>query len=164
MNSIPDSLPAELNDKLRGRVVFVGIGNLLKGDDALGPKLVEGLASKGLKTVDAGTTPENYIGKVASMEPDTVVLIDAVHLDSKPGSVELLEREDILGGIGFTTHTQSPAMVMERLELETGAAVLMLAVQPASLTMGAELTPAVQNTLNQLTKILGDQPGVGSNI
>ncbi|MBD3277109.1 MAG: hydrogenase maturation protease, partial [Candidatus Aegiribacteria sp.] len=87
MSRIPDSLPAELNDKLRGRVVFVGIGNLLKGDDALGPKLVEELASKGLKTVDAGTTPENYIGKVASMEPDTVVLIDAVHLDSKPGSV-----------------------------------------------------------------------------
>lgn len=153
--NIPDTLRSELSEKLKGRTVFVGIGNVLKGDDALGPRLMEMLASRGLNTVDAGTTPENYIGKVAAMKPETIVIVDAVHLDSKPGSVELLDREKIMGGIGFTTHTQSPAMVMERLEQETEARVLMLAVQPASLKMGAEITPAVQKTLNHLTETLG---------
>ena len=139
---------------MRGRVVYMGIGNILRGDDAIGPELVAVLNRMGMRTVDAGSVPENYIGAVARMKPDTVIIIDAVHLDRRPGSTELLTRLDLGGGIGFTTHTLSPVLVMERLEEETGAEVLLLAIQPGSLEFGAPLSDEVALVLETLPALL----------
>ncbi len=150
MTPIKDKLTTYLN----GKVVYMGIGNILRGDDGIGPELVARLSDKGLYTVDAGTVPENYIRSVARLDPDTVVIIDAVHLDREPGAVELLDRNDIEGSTGFTTHTLSPTLVMERLEEETGARVVMLAIQPGTIEFGAPLSPAVAELLSTLPGIL----------
>ncbi len=139
---------------LKGRIVYMGMGNILRGDDGIGPKLVEVLRNRGARTVDAGTVPENYIGPVKRLEPDIIVMIDAVHLGSEPGSVELLKRDEILENSGFSTHNLSPVLVMERLESETGATVFMLAIQPQTLTLGAPLSPAVNLLLKTLPDIL----------
>ena len=139
---------------LKGKVVYMGIGNILRGDDGIGPELVARLSGKGLCTVDAGTVPENYIRPVARLDPDTVVIVDAVSLDREPGAVELLERSEIMGNTGFTTHTLSPSLVMERLEGETGARVVMLAVQPGTLAFGAPLSPEVARLLDILPDML----------
>lgn len=132
----------------------MGIGNIMRGDDGIGPELVAILSEKGFCTVDAGTVPENHIRSVARLDPDTIVIVDAVHLDREPGTVELLDRNDIKGGMGFTTHTLSPTLVMERLEEETGARVVMLAIQPATVEFGAPLSPAVANLLAVLPDLL----------
>jgi len=139
---------------LKGKVVFMGIGNILRGDDGIGPELVARLSGKGLFTVDAGTVPENYIRPVVRLDPDTVVIVDAVSMDSDRGVVELLDRSEILGNTGFTTHTLSPVMVMERLEEETGARVVMLAIQPGTLEFGAPLSPEVARLLEVLPDLL----------
>lgn len=139
---------------LKGKVVYLGIGNILKGDDGIGPELVARLSGKGLCTIDAGTVPENYIRPVATFDPDTVVIVDAVHLDREPGAVELLEKCEIMGNTGFTTHTLSPVLVMERLEEETGARVIMLAIQPGTIEFGAPLSPAVASLLSTLPDLL----------
>lgn len=149
-----DELADQLRQRLRGRVVYMGIGNILRGDDAIGPELVAALQRMGMRTVDAGTVPENYIGSVARLDPDTVIIIDAVHLDRCPGSIELLTRLDLGGGIGFTTHTLSPVLVMERLEEETGAEVMLLAVQPGTLDFGAPLSGQVARVLETLPALL----------
>jgi hydrogenase 3 maturation protease len=149
-----DDLSVQLRKRMRGRVVYMGIGNILRGDDAIGPELVAVLQRMGIRTVDAGTVPENYIGSVARLDPDTVVIIDAVHLDRSPGSIELLTRLDLGGGIGFTTHTLSPVLVMERLEEETGAEVLLLAIQPGTLDFGAPLSDQVARVLDTLPQLL----------
>ncbi|RKZ07617.1 hypothetical protein DRQ25_11155 [Candidatus Fermentibacteria bacterium] len=147
-------LKDKLASCLNGKVVYMGIGNILRGDDGIGPELVARLSAKGLRTVDAGTAPENYIRPVARFEPDTVVLVDAVHLEREPGAVELLDRSEIMENTGFTTHTLSPVLVMERLEDETGAVVLMLAIQPRTLEFGAPLSPEVVRLLDILPDLL----------
>lgn len=139
---------------LKGRIVYMGMGNILRGDDGIGPKVVEALRKKGARAVDAGTVPENYIGPVKRLEPDTIVMIDAVHFGREPGSVELLKRDEILDNSGFSTHSLSPVLVMERLESETGAAVFMLAIQPADITLGAPLSPGVNLLLKTLPDLL----------
>ena len=139
---------------LKGKVVYMGIGNILRGDDGIGPELVARLAGRGHCTVDAGTVPENYIRPVARLDPDTVVIVDAVSLEREPGAVELLERSEIMGNTGFTTHTLSPVLVMERLEEETGARVVMLAIQPGTLEFGAPLSTEVARLLEVLPDLL----------
>jgi hydrogenase maturation protease HycI len=147
-------LKDRLTSLLNGRVVYMGIGNILRGDDGIGPELVARLSGKGLYTVDAGTAPENYIRPVARLNPDTVVIVDAVHLDREPGAVELLDCSEIMENTGFTTHTLSPVLVMERIEEETGARVVMLAIQPGTLEFGSPLSPEVAHLLEVLPDLL----------
>ena len=149
-----EELKNKIRKLLKGRIVYMGIGNILRGDDGIGPYLVEALRKKGASVVDAGTVPESYVGPVTRLEPDTIVLVDAVHLGLEPGAVELLERDEILEHNCFSTHNLSPVLVMERLENETGASVFMLAVQPETLKLGNPLSPAVNLLLTVLPDIL----------
>jgi hydrogenase 3 maturation protease len=132
----------------------MGIGNILRGDDALGPELIERLRDTSLELIDAGTTPENQVGSAARRNPTTVVLVDAVHMEEEPGTCRLLSRDRILEDTGFTTHDLSPALFMERLEAETGASVMMLAVQPAMLAFGAPMSEPVEKTLEDLAAFI----------
>jgi len=162
VNPLPDSLTEELGSVLeRGRTLLMGIGNILRGDDAFGPELVSRLGDSPLALIDAGTTPENQIGPAARLGPRTVLLADAVLMESEPGTCRLLGRDEILSDTGFTTHDQSPALFMERLEKDTGAEVLMLAVQPERLEFGAPLSARVEETLEALAALLRGAPSGG---
>ncbi|MHC4292856.1 MAG: hypothetical protein ACYSTX_01070, partial [Planctomycetota bacterium] len=50
--------------------LFIGIGQVLKGDDAIGPLLVEKLKGKiSADIIEAGTVPENYIQPIVKKAP-----------------------------------------------------------------------------------------------
>jgi len=134
----------------KGKVVIVGIGNIMRQDDGFGPKLIENLKGKiQAVCIDAGTTPENYIGKVTKEEPNTILIVDAVHLGKIAGEYEILEKKDILKS-GLATHDISPAMYIEFLEKETNADIYMLGVQSKSIDFGEEMTEAVKKSLEQI--------------
>ena len=139
-------------DILKGKVVIVGIGNTLKGDDAFGPLLADMLNGKtNALTINAGSAPENYTGKILKENPDTVLLVDAVHLEKQAGQYEILEREDILKS-GFTTHDLSPRMFMDYLEKRTKAKIYMLGVQPEKISLGDEMSEPVKRALEKIAK------------
>lgn len=135
------------HDVLKGKVVFVGIGNTLRGDDAFGPELVQQLQGKiRAVCIDAGSAPESYAGKIAKENPDTIILVDAVHLGKAPGELELLQKSDILKA-GFTTHDMSPSLFIEYLESQTHAQIYLLGVQPQTLSLGTEMSKPVKQAL-----------------
>jgi len=137
-----------------GKVVFVGIGNSIRGDDGLGPVLVERLKNKvDFPCINGGDVPENYFGKIVNEQPDTVVLIDAAELFLDPGEYRVLQYEEILNA-GFSTHSASPSILMEYLVRETGAKVYMLGVQPDSVHFGGGLSIAVKSALARLEKLI----------
>ncbi|MGB2630080.1 MAG: hydrogenase 3 maturation endopeptidase HyCI [Candidatus Omnitrophota bacterium] len=136
---------------LKGKVVFVGIGNVLRGDDAFGPALIEKLkAETDLTCIDAGSAPENYTGKIIKEDPDTVVIADAAHLDLKPGEYAFLKKEEI-AKTGLTTHDLSPNLFLEFLEKETKAGIYMLAVQPENVSFGEEMSESIKNAISEIT-------------
>lgn len=148
-------MQTNLKDILKGKIVIVGIGNIIRGDDGFGPLLIEKIKD-GARVVclDAGTAPENYLGKIAKENPDTVLIIDAVHLGKNPGEYEILKGEDI-AKCGFTTHDISPVMFIEYLTRETGADIYMLGVQPQSIDLGFEISPKLKEILDEVSgKIL----------
>ena len=54
----------------KGKVVIVGVGNVLRGDDGLGPVFVERLKSKvGVPCINAGNAFENYMGCLLYTSP-----------------------------------------------------------------------------------------------
>jgi hydrogenase 3 maturation protease len=137
---------------LKGKVVLIGVGNILRADDGLGPTLIQELQGEiDAVCIDAGNAPESYTGKVSKEEPDTILIIDAIHLDRAPGTYEILGKSDIIKS-GFTTHDISPAMFIEYLQSQTKADIYLLGVQPGNLTMGEEMSDAITAAIEELSK------------
>ena len=139
---------------LKGRVIFVGIGNSLRGDDGFGPALINELQGQ-IKAVclDAGPAPENYTGKIIKESPDTIVLVDAVHLDLPPGECAFLCKSDILK-TGFTTHDLSPTMLIQYLESQTQADIYLLGMQPKTMSLGAPMSDIVSNSIKRISEMI----------
>ena len=139
-----------LQQSLKGKVVIVGIGHSLRGDDALGPCLIKRLEGHiDALCIDAGSAPENYLGKIIKASPEVVLFIDAVDFNKEPGYYKVLEQEEILK-TGLTTHDLSPRTLIEYLTGETRARIYLLGIQPKDLGIGQGLSAPVQKALSEL--------------
>jgi hydrogenase 3 maturation protease len=157
------SLREELARRLSGRVVVVGIGNPLRGDDAAGCLVARRLrGAEGARVIEAEEVPESFVGDIAAAMPDVVALVDAVDLGAEPGAVAMLEREQV-ATYAPTTHRMPLSLVMEVVQRRTGADVFLIAVQPLTLAFGAKVSPEVSATVEVLAAVLSEllrAPGV----
>jgi hydrogenase 3 maturation protease len=139
---------------LKGKVVVVGIGNILRGDDGLGPVLVERLKAKvGVTCINAGNALENHLGLIIKEQPDTVLLVDAVHLNLDPGEARIVDPSRIEHA-GLSTHDVSPGMFLDFLVEESKCDIFLLGIQPEQLELGSEISETVQETLRILEEEL----------
>jgi hydrogenase 3 maturation protease len=142
--------------KLRGsKTVIVGIGNTLKGDDAVGPLICEQLRDVGLSAelIDAGTVPENYIGKIIRKAPQNLVIIDAVDFAAPAGTISLFETEQ-LSSLAFSTHAPSPRLFVDMIKNEIEMEVYFIGVQPEHVGLGQPLSSRVSQALKRLKAVL----------
>jgi hydrogenase 3 maturation protease len=149
----------ELERKLKARIggmpveniVFVGVGNRSRGDDAIGPMIIDLLAGHVPHTIDAGPSPENVTGMIKKLKPKAIVFIDAlIFKDLPPGTPQIVEIEDIRH-LSESTHTLSLDVVMEYLKMETGADAFMIGVQPGRIADGEGLSPGMQDSVEKIT-------------
>ncbi|MBD3426699.1 MAG: hydrogenase maturation protease [Candidatus Omnitrophica bacterium] len=142
---------------LKGKIVFIGVGNVLRGDDGFGPRMIERLIQETPHVCfDAATAPENYAGRIIKEKPDTVVILDAAHLGLDPGSWQVLTADEIASS-GLTTHDLSPDMFIGFLTSQCAARIYMLAVQPETVSFGEEMSRAVWNVIEQLVNIIKEE-------
>lgn len=139
-------------DILKGKVVIVGIGNIMRGDDGLGPMLIERLKdSVKAVCIDSAIAPENYTGKIAKENPDTILIIDAVHLELAPGEYAIIEKNEIEVS-GLTTHDISPKIFIDFLDNETSADIYMLGIQPKNVSFGDEISDEVKEGIQKIAE------------
>lgn len=151
-----DSLTDRLRAALSGRVVIAGIGNRMRGDDGLGPALIDRLQGRvAAVLIDCAEVPERYLGAIAEQAPQSVLLIDAVDLGAAPGSVAVLGAGELPDRLS-TTHNTSLGLLMHYLEAEAGAGVTLLAVQPAQLECDSPVSPQVEASVDALADLLAE--------
>lgn len=145
----------QLKDRLKGKVVIVGIGNILRGDDGAGPELIKRCKMQGVrcKLMDVGEVPENYLEKIIEYNPDTILLVDAVDLGGSPGSIAIIGQDE-LEEKGLSTHNASIKLTMKYLRGETKAGLFLLGVQPRNLKLGNGLSKPVKHALNRIEECL----------
>jgi hydrogenase 3 maturation protease len=140
-----------LKEHLKGKVVILGIGNTLRSDDGVGSLLATRIKDAVHYTVyDAGSSPENYLGKIVKDNPETVVLIDAVDYGGKPGEFRVVEPGDIQTVNFFSTHNASISLAINYLKSKIQADIIILIIQPKSVVFGESLSPEIDGTLNSL--------------
>lgn len=138
------------------KLVIIGIGNILRSDDAFGVEVIRRLEDKVPKWVhliDAGTVPESYISVVERFEPSHIILIDSAQLGLNPGEALIVDPKDA-EGLSFSTHSLPLALLSNLLEKYTEAKVLLIGVQPTSLEFGEGLSKEAQDAVERLTILM----------
>jgi hydrogenase 3 maturation protease len=146
----------------------VGIGSELHGDDAAGVRVVERLGHarsvrrcRLLLCLSGGNAPENVTSPVLAFDPALVLFVDAADLGAPPGTAQLVAPAEI-AGVSFSTHTLPLPVLLTYLRGSCAAESYALAIQPASIAFGDELSPAVQQAvLDVATAIRAAIPRAG---
>ena len=145
-------LKSTIKNRIKGRVAIVAIGNIMRGDDGLGPKLIEILRTRPVRAslFDCGTAPENYIFPILSSSCDTVVLVDAADLRVPAGKAKVFDLDDI-ANVGFSTHNLSPRLFTDLLKAgKEDLNIFAVCVQPESTKLGEGLSREVLKGLDLL--------------
>lgn len=155
----------ELKNKLShfcsAGAMLVGIGNQLRSDDGLGPELIKRLDKKiAAHCIDAGLSPENYIGKIIKLKPQAVIFVDAVSMEDPPATIRFIESGQI-SEYGFSTHNMSPKLMIDTIIKETNAQVCMIGIQPLTVEFGEQISGQITKAIDTLevifVELLGKQ-------
>ena len=153
---MPD-LREQLQQCFQGRVCLVGLGNVDHGDDGFGVRLAEVLSNSEMpyRVINAGTTPERFIGRVADAHWDNVIFLDAVQFGGSPGSVVFLNSDEMAARFPqITTHKLALGLLARQVEANGRTKAWLLGVQAESLKSGGQLSPTVQASLELLLELL----------
>ena len=143
--------------------LIIGCGNLLRGDDAVGPILVRHLAEigtpPGIRLADGGTAGMDVAFQMRGMA--RVILVDACKTGVEPGTLykvpgEELENLPPLTGINLHAFRWDHALAFGRWALkdEYPKDIIVYLIEAGSLEVGEPLTDAVRQTMERLARIL----------
>jgi hydrogenase maturation protease len=159
--SLEEARRVALDDSLsahpRGQIVVIGCGNLLRGDDAVGPTLVRHLWEQGVPDrvtlVDGGTAGMDVAFKMRGAE--RVVVVDAAATGAEPGTIYRVpgeELEDLPALDGIHTHQfrWDHALSFGRWLLadEYPSDIVVYLIEVASTEPGAPLTDPVASAMD----------------
>jgi len=150
--------------RVRPRVSVVGIGHVLRGDDAAGVVLARLLNQRhgdaGLLVIEAGPAPENCLGLLFHFRPDLVLFVDAAEMGAVPGGVRLLDWDLIKADNGVqlnvSTHTIPLPVIAGILTRELGCPVWLLGIQPKRMTIGESLSAPVAQAIDLTARVLAE--------
>lgn len=132
------------------RKLFVGIGNVLKNDDGIGVFISNQInETSEIQKLTVEVSIENYIGKINSLKPDVLILVDCVDFGKHAGYCELLPVEKIKD-FTFNTHNISLKRVSELFEMP----VMVLGIQPKKVDFGDAFTDDVFQTAEKVINII----------
>ena len=138
-----------------GRVGVIGLGNVLMGDDAFGPWVVQTLLAgyefpEGVGAEDLGTPGLDLMPYITDLE--ALVLVDTVRSDATPGTLRLYRRDEILRHPPQARLSPHDPGVTEALLTAEFAGrgpreVLFVGAVPETTAMGVRLSPALHGAV-----------------
>ena len=149
-----EDLYESLLNRLKGvkSLVFMGIGEEKLSDDGLGPYIISELlefSNENILFINAGTDPMARIDEVVNFKPSCMILIDTCTLNKPPGTVAILERENIKEYVPISTHTIPVHIVIDLIvEKLPELNVFMIGFVPESLEGFNELKLYKEDTLS----------------
>jgi hydrogenase maturation protease len=148
------------------QVAVIGIGNVLAGDDAVGPHVVRVVEARyelpdGVHVIDAGTPGYDLTAFLAGQ--DAAVLVDAVKARGTPGEVRtydkaaLLEKKPVLALSPHEPGVREALLNADFMGV-TPAVVRLVGVVPAATATGiglsAEVRAAIPGAVEAVVKEL----------
>ena len=139
------------------RIVVLGVGNILLSDEGVGVRVVEKLEAEYIvppevEIIDGGTCGMEMLDQLEDL--DGLIVVDCVRHGQPPATPVLLKGDQV--PVFFKTklspHQISLSDVLASLELTDTApkTTVIIGIQPASMSLGMELTPEVAARVPEL--------------
>jgi hydrogenase maturation protease len=132
------------------KTLVLGLGNILLGDEGVGVRVVERLQKlyefpQEVQVLDGGTLALDLLSYVE--DADRLLVIDALEMSAKPGTVARLEGDEIPAflSVKISSHQIGLAdlLAAARLRGLYPEELVLWGVQPGELKVGLELSPPV---------------------
>jgi hydrogenase 3 maturation protease len=138
------------------RVCLLAVGNPHHADDSAGPAVVRRLIGHAFPAslVDAGLSPEDYLGAVRAAQPEVVLIIDAIDLHAQAGDVALLRPDQLRRNFGYSHHGSLRALASLLINLAGAQEVLILGIQPGTLSRFHSMSESVERTVESIVEML----------
>jgi hydrogenase maturation protease len=142
-------------------LLILGLGNVLLGDDGLGPAAVARLQrdfdlAPGIDAVDGGTLGLALLAIIA--EVDHVILVDAIRHDAAAGSLVRIEGDDVAPAVRerLSPHQVGVADLLDAARLTAcyPASVTLLGLVPESIDLTVKRSDAVEAGMNTLVEAI----------
>ena len=146
------------------KALVLGIGNLLIGDEGVGCRTVEELSRRytmepSVECIDGGTAGFELLSFIDSK--DHVILVDALRNDMEPGTVVMVEGEDVPKAFmaRTTPHQLGICDVLAAAQLSDcmPGHLLLFGVEPKQLDVGICLSPEVEAGMEKIINAVVDQ-------
>ncbi len=147
------------------RVLIIGCGNLLRGDDGVGPVLIRHLWEQGIppevQIADGGTAGMDVAFRMDGM-PE-VVIIDACRTGAEPGTLYEVPGAEVetppLTGMNMHAFRWDHAIAFGRWLLKDRypAKVMVYLIEAAHTEPSMELSPEVTATMHRLIERLRER-------
>ena len=162
MNQLPD----DARDEASGIIKIIGIGQSLRGDDAAGLAAVrfwqeryQANIERPYLQVELAELPG--IGLLNLLEGTSIaILVDAVHSNSKPGTIHLLSNDQLeafTGGAG-SAHGWGVAETLSLGEKLMPSSmpekIILIGIEAGNLSLGESLSPGVELALPEVARLI----------
>jgi hydrogenase maturation protease len=152
-------------------ICLMSIGNVLMGDDALGPWVLESLASvwefpPDVSLIDAGTPGLDLTLFLDGF--DALIVVDAIQAPGAPGDVRTYRRAELLKGalpVVLSPHEPTLREALMRLEMlgRCPRDVLLVGAVPEQVGTGTGLSRRVRRAIPRIeAEVLGELERLGS--
>jgi len=136
------------------KTIICGIGNKMKGDDAVGSIIAGELRSENLSkevlVLDCGSAPENFTGKIKTFGPEQVIIVDAVKMGREPGTVKKIN-PDNLQELLFSTHQASLRLLIGYIKKELPKTKMsFIGIEPKHTMFGENMSEEVMQALEEV--------------
>lgn len=139
------------------RILVAGIGNVLLGDDGVGPYVLHQLETgytfeEGVKLEDLGTPALDFIDHITGL--DALIAIDSVENSKAPGTITFYRREDLFRhktSIRMDTHSPAITECLAAADVFFGASpaeILLVGITAQSYAAGCTLSEQVQSAVD----------------
>jgi hydrogenase maturation protease len=135
------------------KILFTGIGNVLRNDDGVAVYISERIRkSDRISALTVETSIENYIGKINSLAPDILILIDTTDFKASPGTWRLFRPSEIKD-MTFNTHNISLHRITDFFPMET----FILGIQPENVELGERISGRVRKSADKILQTINKQ-------
>jgi hydrogenase 3 maturation protease len=140
------------------RLAIVGIGNRLRGDDAVGVEVISRLRGKtgdNVLLIDAETTPEFFTDVISNFNPTHILFVDAARFNKEAGFRKLVKVEEI-ERLNLSTHSISLRTLTEYLKMKMNfqVSVALLGIQPKCLEFKEGLSVEARRAVDESASLL----------
>ncbi|MFA6449879.1 MAG: hydrogenase maturation protease [bacterium] len=144
-------------------IKIIAVGNPLRGDDGVGPAVLEMLRGMELPDnvglVNAGCDPLDAIGHI--MDADKAVIIDAAGMNRAPGFIALLRPENLRAVSNSTPCSTHIYGLAEGIELALAVGfkpeIRIIGIQPENTGAAEGLSAAVASSIPDVIKLVMEE-------